>query len=114
VFVVDRCGATRYDRFGLSRPRFELTAVNETCGTAYLDGERHVCVPKSSALSVLGVGIAGVVGGGVAGFFLLTVIFCGVYGGNQCGLVGVFIGLPIGALIGGVAASIATRRGQRP
>ena len=85
------------------------------CGTAYLDSERHVCVPKSNALSVLGIGIAGVVGGGFAGFFLLTVIFCGVYGGNQCGLVGVFIGFPIGAVIGGVtAASIATRRGQRP
>jgi hypothetical protein len=45
------------------------------CGTAYLDGERHVCAPKSSALRVLGMGVAGLVGG-LTGFYVLTFIFC--------------------------------------
>jgi hypothetical protein len=91
--------------------------ICNTCGVFYLEGQRHVCGSKSRALLVLRLGIIGVVGGGLTGYFLLTIIFCLVHGGNQCGVVGVFIGFPIGAVIGGVvagvvAARIATHRGH--
>jgi hypothetical protein len=88
--------------------------ICEACGTAYLEGESHVCVPKSRALRVLGMGIAGFAAGGLTGFYLLTIIFCLVLNvGNQCGLIGAFIGLPLGAVIGAlVGARFAAHRGH--
>lgn len=55
--------------------------ICKICGKAYLDDESHVCVPKSSAFRVLGLAIAGFLGGGFAGFYLLTIIFCLVLNG---------------------------------
>jgi hypothetical protein len=85
-----------------------------TCGIAYLEGESHVCVPKSSAVRVLGMGLAGFVGGGLAGFYVLTILFCLVLRvGNQCGLLGVFIGLPAGAVSGALMGVRAANRRDR-
>jgi hypothetical protein len=73
------------------------------CGTAYLEGESHVCVQKTMAWRVLARGLAGFVGGALIGYYMLVIVFCLLLNvGNLCGVVGAFVGLPLGAVIGAI------------
>jgi hypothetical protein len=85
--------------------------ICESCGVAYLDGEEHRCEPKAHPLGVLGVAIGGLVIGGVLGAMTLTVVFCLGFGANQCGVGGIFTGLPLGALVGAIVGVRSLHRG---
>jgi hypothetical protein len=56
-------------------------------------------------------------GGAVAGFFVFLyggiVLFCVLFGGNQCGLPAIFFGAPLGAVVGAVAGWIMAGRMMR-
>jgi hypothetical protein len=72
------------------------------CNTAYLAGEAHVCVPKSKPWAVAVGAVLGAMAGAVGGYLVLAAIFCVGFGGNQCGLVAVFCGLPAGGVAGAI------------
>jgi hypothetical protein len=62
-----------------------------------------------TALSV----VAGVVTGGLLGLVAGIYLSCGVFykGENLCGLVGVFVTGPFGAVAGGIGGWLLSRRG---
>jgi hypothetical protein len=57
--------------------------------------------------------VAGVVTGGPLGYLAGTYLACEVFyqGSNLCGLVGVFVTGPLGAVAGGIAGWLLSRRG---
>jgi hypothetical protein len=59
--------------------------------------------------------VAGVVVGGLLGYMLGYYVACEVFnGGNLCGLLGVFITGPIGAIAGGVGGAFVFRKRLSP
>jgi hypothetical protein len=69
------------------------------CGTTYRDGEKHKCPRNPSTLERFGLMLFGLIAGAFGGYLLVTLIACS-YGGNQCGVLGMFFGAPLGAFVG--------------
>jgi hypothetical protein len=71
------------------------------CRIAYLDGEAHRCTRRTS----VGGAVAGTLAGAVIGFLLATVGYGTITGSNLSCVVGLFVGAPLGGLVGAVVGS---------
>jgi hypothetical protein len=60
--------------------------------------------------------VSGVLVGGFLGYVAGAYLACGIfrYGGNLCGLIGVFITGPLGGIAGGIGGTLAARRPDTP
>jgi len=77
------------------------------CKVAYMDGESHTCLAKSQ--STLGA-LAGLVAGAALGFVVCLIpIFLFANGSAQAPLLAIFIGAPVGALVGAIVRGKAGR-----
>jgi hypothetical protein len=80
------------------------------CDVAYLDSETHKCEPTASQWAVGAGVVAGVVTGGAFGFVVCLFGFALASGGDaQSGLGALFIGTPVGAIIGAIIGWRAAR-----
>lgn len=83
--------------------------VCPSCDMAYLDGERHSCTPRTRPLRlILAIG-GGAIAGAVCGWFSFIAVACNAYPDAQCGLIGPFVGAPVGAIVGGAIGVVIAR-----
>lgn len=74
--------------------------VCDRCRIAYMDGESHRCEKPTNAGLVALMAVCGFIVGAIAGFFVLTVAIGVLTQSNLSGVAGIFVGAPIGGLLG--------------
>ena len=86
------------------------------CNAAYVDGEGHDCSEPArvgepvSATSTLAAAFSGAIGGSLLPFFSCKVFELAYY----CWPFGLWLGIPLGAAVGAVAAGRGERRASEP